>query len=222
MIKVVSVIKRRSDMSVEAFQDYWGNQHSQLVIQLPSLKRYVQSHTRLSGYKNQNPAVDGISELWFDDTDALVALQNSSLLGKVADDEKKFIDTSSQIQLLVEEHVIKDGSIADGGVKNIEIVRRKSGMQVEAFQRHWRETHGPLGAAIPQVDRYVQNHARLSSYQGGREPQIDGLALTWFDDVDAMRASAKTPEYDHTRADEDNFVTVPLDFVIATEHVILE
>jgi hypothetical protein len=37
-----------------------------------------------------------------------------------------------------------------------------------------------------------------------------------------MRASAKTSEYDETRADEDNFVTVPLDFVIATEHVILE
>jgi uncharacterized protein (TIGR02118 family) len=222
MIKVVSVIKRRSDMSVEAFQDYWSNQHSQLVVQLPSLSRYVQSHTRLSGYKNRKPAVDGVSELWFDDTDALVALQNSPLLSKVAEDENNFIDMSSYVQLLVEEHVIKDGEIPDAGVKNIEIVHRKSGMQVEAFQKHWRETHGPLGAAIPQVDRYVQNHARLSSYQSGREPQIDGLALTWFDDVDAMRASGKSREYDETRADEDNFVKIPLDFVIATEHVILE
>ena len=222
MIKVVSVIKRRPDMSVEAFQDYWSNQHSGLVMQLPSLKRYVQSHTRLSGYKNRAPAVDGISELWFDDTDALGALQASPLLSAVAEDEKEFIDMGSQIQLLVEEHVIKDGEISGVGVKNIEIVRRKSGMQVEAFQKHWRETHGPLGAAIPQVDRYVQNHARLSSYQNGRAPQIDGLALTWFHDTGAMRASAKTSEYDETRADEDNFVTVPLDFVIATEHVILE
>ena len=222
MIKVVSVMKRRSGMSVEAFQDYWSNQHSGLVAQLPSLKRYVQSHTRLSGYKNREPAVDGISELWFDDTDALSALQASPLLGVVAEDEKEFIDTGSQIQLLVEEHVIKDEGICGAGVKNIEIVRRKAGMQVEAFQTHWRETHGPLGAAIPQVDRYVQNHARLSSYQSGREPLIDGLALTWFADTDAMRASAKTSEYDDTRADEDNFVTVPLDFVIATEHVVLE
>ena len=216
------MIKRRSGMSVEAFQDYWINQHSGLVAQLPSLKRYVQSHTRLSGYKNREPAVDGISELWFDDTDALSALQASPLLGVVAEDEKEFIDTGSQIQLLVEEHVIKDEGICGAGVKNIEIVRRKAGMQVEAFQTHWRETHGPLGAAIPQVDRYVQNHARLSAYQSGSEPLIDGLALTWFADTDAMRASAKTSEYDDTRADEDNFVTVPLDFVIATEHVILE
>ena len=169
MIKVVSLMKRRSGMSVDAFQDYWRSQHSTLVAQLPSLKRYVQSHTRLSGYKNREPAVDGISELWFDDTDALSALQASPLLGVVAEDEKKFIDMGSQIQLLVEEHVIKDGEISGAGVKNIEIVRRKSGMQVEAFQTHWRETHGPLGAAIPQVDRYVQNHARLSSYQSGRE-----------------------------------------------------
>ena len=116
MIKVVSVIKRRSGMSVEAFQDYWINQHSGLVAQLPSLKRYVQSHTRLSGYKNREPAVDGISELWFDDTDALSALQASPLLGVVAEDEKEFIDIGSQVQLLVEEHVIKGEGISGAGV----------------------------------------------------------------------------------------------------------
>ncbi len=221
MIKVVSVIKRMPGMTVEAFQDYWCNEHAKLVEQLPSLKRYVQSHTRLSGYKKREPAIDGISELWFDDTDALIALQASSVLLAVAEDEKNLVDINSYVQLLVEEHVIKDGERPSSGVKNIEVVRRKKGMPVEAFQEHWRNIHGPLGASIPQVSRYVQNHARLSSYQDGREPQIDGLALTWFRDVDAMRASAETAEYSATRDDEDNFVTAPLDFVIATEHVLL-
>ena len=92
MIKVVSLLKRRSDMKVEAFQDYWRNEHSHLVEQLPSLKKYVQSHTRLSGYQNSEPAIDGLSEIWFDDTDALVELQASSALQSVADDEKNFID----------------------------------------------------------------------------------------------------------------------------------
>ncbi len=35
-----------------------------------------------------------------------------------------------------------------------------------------------------------------------------------------MRASARSPEYATTRADEDNFLTVPLDFIITREHVI--
>ena len=71
----------------------------------------------------------------------------------MAEDEKEFIDMGSQIQLLVEEHVIKDGKISGAGVKNIEIVRRKSGMQVEAFQKHWPESffgksQNPLTLAV--------------------------------------------------------------------------
>ena len=91
----------------------------------------------------------------------------------------------------------------------------------ENFHRHWIETHGPLGAAIPQVHRYVQSHTRLAAYKDGRTPVLDGVALTWFDDTAAMRAAATTPEYMHTRSDEPNFVVEPLAFVITQERVML-
>jgi hypothetical protein len=44
----------------------------------------------------------------------------------------------------------------------------------------------------------------------------DGLAITWFDDVAAMRAGAATEAYARTRADEANFLAGELPFVITT------
>ena len=221
MIKVISVFKRKAGMEVDEFQDYWLNHHGPIVARLPSVGRYVQSHTRRSGYARHEPAADGLSELWFADTDALYNLQSSQELQQISDDEERFIDLTSSVQILVDEHVIKDGPALVEGVKNIEFVRRKSEMDVDTFQHHWRKIHGPLGASIKQVSRYVQNHAKSSSYLNGRSPKLDGLALTWFKDVDAMRESAQSAEYEVTREDEGNFLTIPLDFIIAQEHVLL-
>ncbi len=159
MLKLVSVLNRRTDLAVEAFQDHWLNNHAALVARLPGLRRYVQSHTLLSGYRKGEPAADGIAELWFDDSDALRALEGTAELAAVREDEARFIAPAGHRQLFVDEHVIKDGPIPPGGVKNIELVRRKAGMPVPDFQRYWREVHGPLGASIGTVLRYVQNHA---------------------------------------------------------------
>ncbi|MEQ8663250.1 MAG: EthD domain-containing protein [Gammaproteobacteria bacterium] len=221
MLKLVSVLNRHPGLAVEAFQDHWLNIHGPLVARLPGLRRYVQSHTLLSGYRKGAPAADGIAELWFDDSAALRALEDTSELVAVRADEVKFIAPDGHRQLFVDEHVIKDGPIPVDGVKNIELVRRKPDMPVPDFQRYWREVHGPLGASIGTVLRYVQNHARAGAYRDGREPPLDGFALTWFENTDAMRASARSPEYATTRADEDNFLTVPLDFIITREYVVV-
>ena len=50
----------------------------------------------------------------------------------------------------------------------------------------------------------------------------EGIASTWFDNTDAMRASAATEEYRLTREDEPNFVGGHLPFVITREHVLME
>lgn len=221
MIKVISVFRRRLGMSVEAFQDYWRNQHADVVCRMPGVRRYVQSHTLLSGYRKRTPACDGVAELWFDDSDALRGLADTRELKETLADHGEFMDPASYMEIITEDVVIKDGAIPPGGVKNIELVRRKPGMAPEDFHRYWIDVHGPLGSSIPQVQRYVQSHTRLGAYRDGQSPALDGVALTWFTDTNAMRAAAETPEYASTRADEDNFLSVPLDFVITTEYVIV-
>jgi uncharacterized protein (TIGR02118 family) len=222
MIKVVAFFKRKPGMPVEDFQQYWRSTHANIVKQLPGLRRYVQSHTLLSGYKKGEPVYDGTAELWYDNTDALRALVNTKELQATQADEYNFIDRSTMGQIFTEEHIIKDGPIPADGVKNIEFVTHKPGMSIEAFQKHWREIHGPLGASIPVVRRYVQSHTRLSAYRSGNAPAYDGVAITWFDDTQAMRVSATTPEYERTRADEPNFIAPGrLPLIITKEHVIV-
>ena len=222
MVKMVAFFKRKPGMSVEAFQQYWRTTHANLVVKMPGVRRYVQSHTLTSGYRKGEPAYDGVAEVWFDGTQAMRALAQTAEYAAVRADEPNFIDLSTMGSIITEEHVIKDGPIPPGGVKNVEFVTHKPGMSIEAFQRHWREVHGPLGASIPVVRRYVQSHTRKSIYESGKTPAYDGVALTWFDDTQAMRVSATTPEYARTRADEVNFIDAGrLPFIITKEHVIV-
>ena len=222
MVKMVAFFKRKPELSVEAFHAYWSTTHAGIVVKMPGIRRYVQSHTLLSGYRKGEPAYDGAAEVWFDDTQAMRALVQAPEYAAVRADEPNFIDLSTMGSIITEEHVIKDGPIPVNGVKNMEFVTHKPGMSIDAFQKHWREVHGPLGAAIPVVRRYVQSHTRRSIYDSGKTPMYDGVAITWFDDTQAMRESATTPEYARTRADEVNFIAPGrLPFIITKEHVIV-
>ena len=222
MVKAVSFFKRKPGMSVEDFQKYWRTRHPEVVTRLPGLVRYVQSHTLLSGYRKGEPVSDGIAEVWFPDTAAMRALAGSPAYAAVRADEAQFIDHDTMKLVITEEHVIKDGPMPADGVKNVEFVHKKPGIDVAAFQTYWRQTHGPIAARIATIRRYVQSHARRSAYEGGRAPACDGFAITWWDDVDGMRASAASPEYARTRADEPNFLDVArLSFIITREHVIV-
>ena len=220
MIKVVSVLQRKPGMSVEDFQGYWLNEHAAIVSRLPGLRRYVQSHTLLGGYRKGQPAADGLAELWFDDSNALRALAGTPQMRAVLADEPNFVDMTRFIQVHTQDRVIKDGPVPAGGVKNVEFVTKKAGMSVADFQHYWTTTHGPLGASIKTVTRYVQSHTRVTAYSRDTPPALDGFALTWFESTDAMRESARTPEYENTRADEENFLSIPLEFIITREHII--
>ena len=222
MVKAVSFFKRKAGMPVEEFQAYWLRDHPAVVVRLPGVRRYVQSHTLLAGYRKGEPIYDGIAELWFEDTQAMAALRGTKEIAEVEADEAVFIDRGTMRLILAEEHVIKDGPAPPGGAKNVEFVTRKPGLGVHDFQRYWLEVHGPLAAQIPMIRRYVQSHTRPSAYERGRTPAYDGVAITWFDDTRAMRASAGTAQYARVRADEPNFIA-PGDapFIITTEHVIV-
>ena len=223
MVKLMSFFKRKQGMSVETFQAYWRTKHAEVVVKLPGIRRYVQSHTLLSGYRKGEPVYDGVAEVWVDDTQVMRTQAGTPEYAAVRADEPNFMDVSSMGSIITEEHVIKDGEIPLNAVKNMEFVTHKSDMPIEAFQKHWRDIHGPLGAAIPVVQRYVQSHTRLSVYKAGKTPVYDGVAITWFDDTQAMRISATLAEYETTRADEVNFIDgTQLPFIITTEQVIVD
>lgn len=54
MVKAIYLIKRKPGMELEAFRNYWLTTHASLALKVPGLRKYVQSHTLLSGYKRAN------------------------------------------------------------------------------------------------------------------------------------------------------------------------
>src|ERR1700741_1858970 len=95
MVKVLTFLKRKPDMPVEEFQRYWLTRHPAVVVRLPGVRRYVQSHTLATAYRKGEPVYDGIAEVWADDTDALRAMTRGPAHADVEADEAEFIDRST-------------------------------------------------------------------------------------------------------------------------------
>jgi uncharacterized protein (TIGR02118 family) len=90
------------------------------------------------------------------------------------------------------------------------VLRRRPDMDLDTFKRHWRDQHGPLAAKMSGLRRYEQNlvidrsQLAIDHARGGWN--VDGFSQLWFDDIEAMRATTKTPEFAPTVPDIDRFV----------------
>lgn len=72
--KRIAFLKRRPELSPEEFQNAWHDAYGPLAARVPRVERYVQSHARLSGYRNgREPAWDGIDMSWFASPEAMQA-----------------------------------------------------------------------------------------------------------------------------------------------------
>ena len=89
-------------------------------------------------------------------------------------------------------------------LKMVFLVHRRADMYAPEFRRHWRETQGSLGAKIPGVRKYVQNHT-IADPDGGTSP-YDGFAEMWFDNQEAFERAMGTPEAQAAIADLPNFL----------------
>lgn len=82
------------------------------------------------------------------------------------------------------------------------VLYEKEGISRADALRYWRETHGPIVAEVPGVQRYVQQHA-VAAPQG--EPPFLGVASLTFADQAAFGAAAGSPEFAAAIADMPNF-----------------
>jgi hypothetical protein len=118
MIKQVVFLKRRADMTMQEFMDYYENQHSQLSKRigakppLPNAQRYVRRY--LTAEKNPltgeviESGYDCIMEIWWntrEDFDAAMkGLANPEHLAARMADERKVFASNSNPVCTVEEY----------------------------------------------------------------------------------------------------------------------
>lgn len=75
MIKSVSLLVRKAGMTHAQFMKHWVEIHAPLALEVPGLRRYVQSHIVEDRKRPDVPPldveIDGIAELWYDDRESL-------------------------------------------------------------------------------------------------------------------------------------------------------
>jgi uncharacterized protein (TIGR02118 family) len=85
---------------------------------------------------------------------------------------------------------------------------RLEGRTYEEFQHHWRTSHADAAGKIPNLRRYVQNHAVLrDGVPVLGFPGFDACSELDFDSVESMNEGFGSEEYQvRVRADERAFV----------------
>jgi uncharacterized protein (TIGR02118 family) len=108
MIKSVSLLTRRPELSHKDFVRHWLEVHAPLAHAVPGVRRYVQSHILGERTRPDIPSteveIDGIAELWYDDRAAMERANASPEAKRLHDDGALFIGRIKSF--IVEEKVI--------------------------------------------------------------------------------------------------------------------
>jgi uncharacterized protein (TIGR02118 family) len=100
---------------------------------------------------------------------------------------------------------------------------RRQDMATEACLAHWRGKHAEIGARLPGVRAYVQNHGVLAH---GRfllpYPGFDIMPELDWDDLAAMDAAIDSPAHERDSIDDEaNFIDVSrTGYAVTTRHVL--
>ena len=113
----VFIARRRPDLSIEQFQQYWRNEHATITLGFPHVKRYVQNHAvvRDGTLVLPSPGFDVFSELDFDSADAMDASWSSPEYLQGEQDENNFIDPRWSTVLVGIRHRIGDAASRASG-----------------------------------------------------------------------------------------------------------
>ena len=80
-------------------------------------------------------------------------------------------------------------------IKTIALIKRKPGMSMEDFVRHYEEVHAPLALKhFPTFSKYVRNY--VVAMPGTDGPDFDCITEFWFDDLEgAMKVQEILGDY---------------------------
>lgn len=196
MIRLVYVLRKLPNLSLQAFQDYWRDTHGPLVAKHSTtlrVRRYVQTHTledpinqMLQEPRGTLDPYDGVAELWWNHEDeaaeAVGSPEGRKAAAELLEDEKKFIDLSRSCIYWATE-VPQINPTPENIVARVEtpIIKLcffgypKPELTAEQAGLYWRMHHGPLVRSLApaaRIRRYMQVHSLQTPLNDAlREPR---------------------------------------------------
>jgi uncharacterized protein (TIGR02118 family) len=202
MIFRSGIFSKRAGLTDEAFTEHWINGHGPLASVLPGLHSYIQNHIDERIYERTpfpSHAVAGISQLWFDDIEAMERAETSPEYAACKLDIPKF---QGEITILVLEAQNISSERASlptetrpdipGDVKLLWYATSRRQLDQRALKTQLQQNGWPITAAkIPGACHAVVNvvvdsaHPVSAGVPQGKMP-ADVLAEIWFDSIDDL------------------------------------
>ena len=176
MINAITIIKKKQNLTYEKFQNYWKNEHAKIVTRSPLVGTYVQSHPIYNDKLTFEDTVDGIAEIWFEDTNAMRTLAATKEYKDIQDDEKVFIDGSAVRLIIAEDIITVEGDVSD--YKLIIFMNKSSNFELTDSRKELVERASHYSKK--NLNRIKVSLPKIAGYKGDKSPAWDAILTFWF------------------------------------------
>ncbi|TFE36485.1 EthD family reductase [Paraburkholderia dipogonis] len=234
-IQKFSLLKRRSDLTREQFNEHWHAVHGPLLASIASYwannESYVQSYVLpMPAGIGTEAEFDGIAQTMQRPRQDMTIdfFDEPEYLALVRPDEQEFLSLADCTAIFARQKVVKDGPRT--GIKFMSFLRPASGFTHESFLEYWRNNHAPLVEDTKpfwnRIRRYVQNHGMPERYRSlspeGRIAPYSGVAEIWFDSMEDLEAAFNDSQYlARVLPDEGVFIAKPTTRFIIRERKVV-
>jgi uncharacterized protein (TIGR02118 family) len=202
MWKVLTVLKRKPELTRDEFIAYWRDVHAPLMEKQEDFWRHVRKYVQNYALDEvETNTYDGVSELYFDSAPELKAALEEPGFATVQEDASNFVDLGASKSWVAEFKPVKHGGPI--GMKVIAAGHRREGLTREEAQDHWGNKHPQHCAReAPEfwsfIKRYHQNHTRRMEGLPLQTltDEYDFCAESCYDSLEAMETSRR-PEYQY-------------------------
>ena len=177
MINAITIIKKKQGLTYEKFQDYWKNEHAEIVTRSPLVGTYVQSHPIYNDELTFEDTIDGIAEIWFEDTNAMRSLAATKEYKDIQDDEKVFIDGSAVRLIIAEDIITVEGDVSD--YKLIIFMNKSSNVELTDFRNDLVDKASHYSKK--NLNRVKVSLPKIAGYKGDKSPAWDAILTFWLD-----------------------------------------
>ena len=177
MINAITIIKKKQGLTYEKFQNYWKSEHAEIVTRSPLVGTYIQSHPIYNDELTFEDTIDGIAEIWFDDTNAMRSLAATKEYKDIQDDEKVFIDGSAVRLIIAEDIVTVEGDHSD--YKLIIFMNKSSNVELTDFRNDLVDKASHYSKK--NLNRMKVSLPKIAGYKDDKSPAWDAILTFWLD-----------------------------------------
>ena len=234
MVKIVRMAKRRPDLTLAQFKDYWLNRHAdheRRAIETTPLQKVVASFaTGEVALGGTVAPFDGMVALYFRNLEEARATFSGPATAAMREDAKNFVALDSiPPQIFADEYLMSEKPQAAamktaGQLKIIRTVYRRRDLSPAQFRDYWLKTHSKLEDEVTEMTEVQRIVATFAVSEYREDPDFDGMVELYFNRIEDIRTMFAGAVPAMMRRDEENFVQMDAPAVrfVAEEYLIGE